>query len=271
MNESSQRPNIRDKRQRGWFWADNVLIDHYAAIVGPSAMLVYMALVRHTDAGTQQCFPSVRYLRDKLAMSKTTILKAIGILTHAGLLHVTVRQSSIGDPESNLYTLLQPSWGVVQEMDHVVQHVDHGGTGDGLGVVQEMDLNKTHKEQDPLNKEKTLSSETPDEESVSGQPAVSTEGTTTMEDLLQGWRDLCVPEGLPAKRVITDALKRKIKARLKEHPTEAFWQTVFDRLCASNFLTGRTTGWRASLDWLMKNSDNCVKVYEGGYRNVRKA
>ena len=178
---------------------------------------------------------------------------------------------------ANRYYFLWHGWMGIEETERTETSAQSGRIcpinedGSDLSIRKDTSYKDNQLRESLKEKKKTLSSGEPDEESVSREPSVPTQGMTTMEDLLQGWRDMCVPEGLPAKRIVTDVLKGKMKARLKEHPTEAFWQTVFDHLCASDFLTGRTTGWRASLDWLMKNTENCVKVYEGGYDNVRKA
>lgn len=118
---------------------------------------------------------------------------------------------------------------------------------------------------------KGMPNQEPEPEPEKDTPPSPSPGDVSIENMLEGWENLCVPEGLPTRRLITVALTKKIQARLREHPTEEFWQVVFDKLCQSDFLSGRTGNWRATLDWLVKNPDNCVKVYEGGYANVRQA
>ena len=84
------------------------------------------------------------------------------------------------------------------------------------------------------------------------------------------WNSVCV--SLPKIAKITEARKQKIRSRLDEfgcQPEE--WlttaETLFKRVQASDFLTGRKTDWKASFDWLFENGKNWVKVTEGNYDN----
>ena len=84
------------------------------------------------------------------------------------------------------------------------------------------------------------------------------------------WNSVCV--SLPRIAKITEARRQKIRARLDEfgcQPEE--WlttaETLFRRVQASDFLTGRKTDWKASFDWLFENGKNWVKVTEGNYDN----
>ena len=84
------------------------------------------------------------------------------------------------------------------------------------------------------------------------------------------WNSVCV--SLPRIAKVTEARRQKIRARLDEfgcQPEE--WlttaETLFKRVQASDFLTGRKTDWKASFDWLFENGKNWVKVTEGNYDN----
>ena len=84
------------------------------------------------------------------------------------------------------------------------------------------------------------------------------------------WNSICV--SLPKIAKLTEARKQKIRSRLDEfgcQPEE--WlttaETLFKRVQASDFLTGRKTDWKASFDWVFDNSKNWVKVTEGNYDN----
>lgn len=84
------------------------------------------------------------------------------------------------------------------------------------------------------------------------------------------WNSICV--SLPKIAKITEARKQKIRSRLDEfgcQPEE--WlttaETLFRRVQASDFLTGRKTDWKASFDWVFDNGKNWVKVTEGNYDN----
>ena len=82
------------------------------------------------------------------------------------------------------------------------------------------------------------------------------------------WNSICV--SLPKIAKLTEARKQKIRSRLDEfgcQPEE--WltsaETLFRRVQASDFLTGRKTDWKASFDWVFDNGKNWVKVTEGNY------
>ena len=84
------------------------------------------------------------------------------------------------------------------------------------------------------------------------------------------WNSICV--SLPKIAKLTEARKQKIRSRLDEfgcQPEE--WLTtaesLFRRVQASDFLTGRKTDWKASFDWVFDNGKNWVKVTEGNYDN----
>jgi hypothetical protein len=96
---------IRDARPRHFFWCDNVIIDHYASRLGPYALAVYMALLRHADQRTQSCFPSLKTLATELGMGKDSVIKALEALKKAKLISVKHRRSSAGDTASNLYLI----------------------------------------------------------------------------------------------------------------------------------------------------------------------
>ena len=71
---------------------------------------------------------------------------------------------------------------------------------------------------------------------------------------------------LPQPREATDGRLKKIRQRLKAHPGRDFWQEVFTKANQTPFLRGESDrGWKASLDWFVKNDENAVMVLEGKY------
>lgn len=99
---------IRDQRQKEWFWIDNEFIDKFAREVGPVATLVYISLSRHADNGTQTAFPSMQTIGDEVGIkSRNTIAKGIKTLERHGI--IDTKQSidpSNGKRLNNTYTLL---------------------------------------------------------------------------------------------------------------------------------------------------------------------
>jgi hypothetical protein len=108
--------------------------------------------------------------------------------------------------------------------------------------------------------EDSLSSAGADEASVHPVPKV--------QELVDAWNNICAHHGrLPEKKMLTPKVTDGIRLRLKEHPDPAFWETVLNKCVDSLFLSGRKNSFRATLDWLTKNGENAIKVYEGNYDN----
>jgi hypothetical protein len=72
---------------------------------------------------------------------------------------------------------------------------------------------------------------------------------------------------LPRLAKLTQNTQRykHIRARWKEYPDLAVWETVFSKAAQSDFLNGRVKKFQASFDWFVKNSDNFQKTYEGNF------
>lgn len=92
-------------------------------------------------------------------------------------------------------------------------------------------------------------------------------------EIVKLWNEVCV--SLPKVLRLSDARRDKVKARLREwggdNPEEmiAKAREFFNRIEASDFLTGRSGKWKASFDWLFDSRNNWIKVAEGNYDNKR--
>jgi len=98
---------IRDRRDKHWFWIDDAVIDQHAAAIGPMALALYVVLVRHADKAGK-LYPSMRRLEHILGTSRPTIRKHLQILVTSGLITHTQRTSDDGRDTSSLYTILSP-------------------------------------------------------------------------------------------------------------------------------------------------------------------
>ena len=89
------------------------------------------------------------------------------------------------------------------------------------------------------------------------------------------------PDEFIAVSKITDAREKKIRDYLAQFRDEDWWTDVFAECHRSRFLRGygfsdgRTKPFLAGLDWLLQKGkgdavENCVKVYEGKYRDEVK-
>lgn len=80
---------------------------------------------------------------------------------------------------------------------------------------------------------------------------------------------------LPRAGRLPSGRKAQIRARWNEHADQRnieWWDTLFTRAAASDFLTGRRAAggghenWRPNFDWLVKPA-NVTKILEGNYDN----
>ena len=75
---------------------------------------------------------------------------------------------------------------------------------------------------------------------------------------------------LPNIIKLTKARIDKLNMRLKEYP-DLDWNILIDKILKSEFLCGSgSTGWKASFDWLIHNTENILKIQEGKYDGKTK-
>lgn len=65
---------------------------------------------------------------------------------------------------------------------------------------------------------------------------------------------------------VTDNRKRTINAQIKKYPDIEHWKQCFEKVKASDFLSGKSSEWRCGFDWILKEN-NRIKVMEGNYDN----
>ena len=92
-------------------------------------------------------------------------------------------------------------------------------------------------------------------------------------EIVKLWNEVC--SSLPKVLRLSDTRRDKVRARLKEwggnSPEEmtAKARDLFERIEASDFLTGRNGKWKATFDWIFDSRSNWIKVLEGNYDNKR--
>lgn len=79
-------------------------------------------------------------------------------------------------------------------------------------------------------------------------------------DLLNLYKEICIHFTQPKE--LTDSRKKKAKKRLSENPQKEFWEVVFRNAEKSVFIRKNSF---FSLDWVLANDINALKVYEGKY------
>lgn len=89
----------------------------------------------------------------------------------------------------------------------------------------------------------------------------------SIQELADGWNEIvATEEGFKKVTKLTDDRKKRIRARLKAHPESDFWNKVLNKIPKVPFLSGKNDRkWRADFDFLIKNDENALKIYEGKY------
>ena len=83
------------------------------------------------------------------------------------------------------------------------------------------------------------------------------------DEIVSMYHRICI--SFPRIMKLTDERKKKIKSRIEEMKGDmAVLETVFTKMQNSDFM--RNGSW-ASFDWIFKNQQNWMKVYEGNYDN----
>lgn len=96
---------VADRRKRGYFTLDNILLDQYGKELGPYGIAVYAALARFANADAE-CWPSRRAIHERTNVSMAQVNREINKLANWGLITITPQFNAAGDQTSNLYTLL---------------------------------------------------------------------------------------------------------------------------------------------------------------------
>ena len=96
---------IRDKRDSGWLWMTKKTIDRIQGSFRESSshIAVYVQLCYHSNYTTQQCFPSITLIANKLNLSRRHIIRVINALEEIKVIH---KEKTEG--KKTVYSLLDP-------------------------------------------------------------------------------------------------------------------------------------------------------------------
>jgi hypothetical protein len=83
----------------------------------------------------------------------------------------------------------------------------------------------------------------------------------SIESIVALWNRI---PGVVTIKTVTGPIRSRLQARIREHPDLAWWTTYFARIRDSAFLTGRTTDFAATLDWVL-GPKNMAKILAGNY------
>lgn len=89
----------------------------------------------------------------------------------------------------------------------------------------------------------------------------------SIQELADGWNEIVATEdGFKKVTKLTEDRRKRIRLRLKTHPESEFWNKVLNKIPRVPFLSGKNDRkWRADFDFLIKNDENALKIYEGKY------
>ncbi len=122
--------------------------------------------------------------------------------------------------------------------------------------------------------------EKPTNELTDSQPTANLQLTTNKKgkngnnnispvDFVNYWNS---SNSLPKIKEFTGSRKRQLCTRAREQVFYENWRLIIDKLRASPFHIGQNDrGWRANVDWLLKNDGNYVKIFERTDRDEERS
>lgn len=236
--------------------------------------IVLLCLADHANADGR-CWPSITRIGSRCGMSRASVMRALRALMSGG--YIVVEQ---GLGRLNRYiiqaTTLEPfpdsnqcptatgisgrqvsvrsSTGVPQQPDPLL--ID-------TGPVADSNPNLPRTNQEPSK----------------NPPAVRVRHKSTAKippfhlEVIASYHDLC--PGLPQVKIWTRERRKALDARIAERvangkgaDTTEYWRSFFNAVAASDFLCGRSSDFRADLEWLLRPS-NFAKVIEGKYDRTK--
>jgi Helix-turn-helix domain len=98
---------IRDARNKEWFWLDNEYLNGYAKYLGATCTVVYISLCRHSDNKTQTCFPSMETMAIENGINPKSVSRSIKKLKDWNIIAVQENYDKKNKKrKNNIYTLL---------------------------------------------------------------------------------------------------------------------------------------------------------------------
>jgi Helix-turn-helix domain len=88
---------------------ENSIIDNLASQIGIYGLGIYVAIKRHLNQKTGDCFPSYQTIAKKLHIDRGTVIRYVKKLKAFNLLDPQLRFKEDGSPTSNQYNFDQPA------------------------------------------------------------------------------------------------------------------------------------------------------------------
>jgi hypothetical protein len=139
---------------------DNSIIDNLAAQIGIYGLGIYVAIKRHLNQKTGDCFPSYKTIARKLGIDRGTVIRYVKKLKAFNLLDPEMRFKEDGSPTSNQYNFQMTENSVPSKnIDNPVHIVQGSGTEPPPVVVEDNQPSCTEppEQSEPNKKERTSS------------------------------------------------------------------------------------------------------------------
>jgi uncharacterized protein YdaU (DUF1376 family) len=111
--------------------------------------------------------------------------------------------------------------------------------------------------------------------SENSRPQSRTVPASFHQEVIAAYHELL--PSLPRVKLWTEKRRRALDARIRERrkdgkpaDTIAYWRSLFEQVAASDFLCGRSTDFRADLEWILR-PENFAKCIEGRYTGNRSS
>lgn len=159
---------IRDLRDKNFFWVNNEYIDTCAKLCGPIATCVYISLCRHADK-IQTCFPSKKLISEEFNISERAVYTAIKILEKYNVIQSVNRgRRKDGSYKSLSYILINKTqWQLVPSATGAYGKKRHKpSANDDISLRHQVPNNNTHREVDSIKNTHFLSEGSPRTEEI---------------------------------------------------------------------------------------------------------
>jgi hypothetical protein len=114
---------------------DNSIIDNLVSQIGIYGLGIYVAIKRHLNQKTGECFPSYQTIAKKLHIDRGTVIRYVKKLKAFNLIDPQLRFKEDGSPTSNQYNFQGAEDSVPSKDTDKSVHIVQGGGTEPLPVV----------------------------------------------------------------------------------------------------------------------------------------
>lgn len=222
-----------------------------------NALLAFAAVYGFSQDGESEFTGSIGYLCEWLNVSRPTVSKALDELVERELLKKT--QIERNRVKFNTYKANLP---LIKKLCEGSKETLQGSKDSLQGGSKE--TLQGHKETLHNNTRDISNTENTKERDIDISKQDQTKKSADHpQEIVNAFNKICT--SLPSVKKVSEARRKAIKARLNDFSYGDFI-TAFEKVQASDFLSGRSGKWQATFDWLTKES-NLIKVLEGNYDN----